>query len=81
MTKWQYGFAEYKPAKRTVEAYNNMIDLAEARKKTIARFLELAGEKGWELCASVPFEDPTYGPIENQRYGMIFKRPKQSGRE
>jgi len=36
MTKWQYGFAEYKTGKRTVEAYNNMADVAEAGKKTIA---------------------------------------------
>jgi hypothetical protein len=76
MTKWQYGFAEYKPAKRTLEAYNNMIDMAEAGKKTIARFLDIAGQKGWELCTSVPFENRTYGPIQDQCYGMIFKRPK-----
>jgi hypothetical protein len=29
MTKWQYGFAVYKPAKQSTEAFNNMIDMAE----------------------------------------------------
>jgi len=73
MTKWQYGFAVYKPAKQSAEAFNNMIDMAEIGKKTLARFLEIAGEKGWELCASVPFEEWT-GPMEGRSYGLIFKR-------
>src|SRR5215467_10444566 len=72
MMKWQYGLAEYRPAKRSVEAYSNMIDLAEVGKKTIARFLQVAGQKGWELCTSVPLEDRTYGPIEDRTYGLIF---------
>ena len=46
MTKWQYGFAVYKPAKQSAEAFNNMIDMAEIGKKTLARSLEIAGEKG-----------------------------------
>ena len=61
MTKWQYGFAVYRPAKQSAEAFNNMIDMAELGKKTLGRFLEIAGEKGWELCTSVPFEVRTYG--------------------
>jgi hypothetical protein len=77
MMKWQYGFAEYKPVKRSVEAYSNMPDMGEVRKKTIASFLKMAGEKGWELCASVPLEERTYGPIEDRTYGLIFKRPQE----
>ena len=77
MVKWQYGFAAYKPVKRSVEAYNNMTDMGEVGKKTIARFLNIAGEKGWELCTSVPFEDRAYGPIEDRIYGLIFKRPQE----
>ena len=76
MMKWQYGFAEYKPVKRSVEAYTNMGDMAEIGKKTIAHFLKIAGEKGWELCTSVPLEDRTYGPVEDRTYGLIFKRPR-----
>jgi hypothetical protein len=68
MTKWQYGFAEYKPVNVSVEAFINMSDMAEVGKKTIARFLEIAGEKGWELCASVPVED--------RSCCLIFKRPQ-----
>ena len=76
MTKWQYGFAEYKPVKRSVESYTNMGDMAEVGKKTIAHFLKIAGEKGWELCTSVPLEDRTYGPVEDRTYYLIFKRPQ-----
>jgi hypothetical protein len=77
MTKWQYGFAVYKPAKQSTEAFNNMIDMAELGEKTLARFLEIAGEKGWELCTSVPFEERTYGAVEDRSYGLIFKRPRK----
>jgi hypothetical protein len=51
--------------------------MGEVRKKTIASFLKMAGEKGWELCASVPLEERTYGPIEDRTYGLIFKRPQE----
>ena len=77
MTKWQYGFADYNPVKRSIEAYTNMTDMGTVGKRTMARFLKIAGEKGWELCTSVPFEDRTYGPIEGRTYGLIFKRPQE----
>ena len=77
MTKWQYGFADYNPVKRSIEAYTNMADMGAVGKRTRARFLKIAGEKGWELCTSVPFEDRTYGPIEGRTYGLIFKRPQE----
>ena len=75
MTKWQYGLAEYRPVKRTAEAYTNMTDMGH-RKKAIASFLKTAGEKGWELCTCLPFEERAYGPNEDRPYGLIFKRPR-----
>ena len=77
MMKWQYSLAEYKPVKRSVEAYSNMTDMGEVGKKSIARFLKIAGEKGWELCTCVPLEDRTFDPIEDRTYGLIFKRPQE----
>lgn len=77
MTKWQYGLAEYRPVKRSVEPYSDMSDMAVVRNKLIARFLKIAGEKGWELCTSIPLEDRPYGPIEDRAYALIFKRPQE----
>jgi len=77
MIKWQYGFGLYKSSKQSAEAFNNMIDLAEVGERSLAHFLEIAGEKGWELCTSVPLQERTYGPVEERSYGLIFKRPKE----
>jgi hypothetical protein len=75
--KWQYSLAAYKPVKRSVEAYTNMTGMGEVGKKTLDRFLKIAGEKGWELCTSVPLENRTHFPIEDRTYSLIFKRPQE----
>lgn len=54
-----------------------MVDMAEVGEKSLVHFLEIAGEKGWELCTSVPFEERTYGPVDVRSYGLIFKRPRE----
>lgn len=76
MTKWQYGFAIYKSPTQSAEAFNNMIDMAEVGEKALARFLEIAGEKGWELCAALPLEEWA-GPTEGRTYRLIFKCPER----
>ena len=69
MQKWEYMHAIYDG--RTIEPHTEMSDLSIAG--SVAHFVEEAREKGWEMCAAIPYP-PSQEPDGTS--AIIFKRPK-----
>src|SRR4030095_4981288 len=69
MQKWEYMHAIYDG--RTIEPHTEMSDLSTAG--SVAHFVEEAREKGWEMCAAIPYP-PSQEP--DGTLAIIFQRPK-----
>jgi hypothetical protein len=66
LTKWQYGLAYYN-TEGVIEAHGEyMNDMQGLGQQSIAHFLEIAGEKGWEMCTLLPGKTTAM---------LVFKRP------
>jgi hypothetical protein len=59
----EYGLAIYEKAHGTIEGHGEYMNDMQDR-YGIAEFLEIAGGKGWELCAFLPRDGC-----------LVFKRP------
>lgn len=71
MTKWEYAHAIYDG-----QGLDPHIEMDVDSTGDLGHFLRVAGEKGWELCATLPY--PTIKPPqppEKTLLAVIFKRP------
>jgi hypothetical protein len=68
MTKWEYGLAYYDDG--LIEAHPEYMNDMQGAPQNIAHFLEMAGEKGWEMCSLLPGKtDKPHDTV------LVFKRP------
>lgn len=76
MIRWQYGLAEYDGA--TIAAHPEYMSDITDTSGNFMPFLVEAGERGWELCGTVPVPSTTANLASPERVGLIFKRPTRA---
>ncbi|HXC95936.1 MAG TPA: hypothetical protein VNU92_09550 [Edaphobacter sp.] len=87
MKRFVYGLAEFDRIDGTIESYIHL-PVEGASGHTVPAFLESAGEKGWELCGTMPGSSPVGATVATRDGGkrkvedynectvMIFRRDR-----
>jgi hypothetical protein len=71
MQKWQYAIAEYDGG--IIEARIDFPDVPISG--DVLPFLNEAGEKGWELCGTLPSPELKTDIRSAKMLALVFKRP------
>lgn len=71
MQKWEYAHAIYDGC--GLDPHIDMSGMSGPG--SLNQFLQEAGDKGWEICAVLPYPTAQKRQLDNVELAVIFKRP------